>query len=210
MKRFANLRLFVCLEEGSRTGIKTHQLSEVYEEFVSTILHEFIQESDLNQLYQSLVFCQYKLQVFESNFSTGENPDVDMLPVLKNAKSLLKNHLSFVKGLIIGEQSMRTIERFPNEVRTNKSIKWTKSKTDLVELAYAAIANETFNNGKIEVKELITYLSEMFEVPLDNYYDTYIQIRRRKGSRTAFLDEMIKDLQLKMDDTDNKFVHRNR
>ena len=151
-----------------------------------------------------------KLQVFESNLSASPNPELDKLLILKNARSFIKGQLSFIKRLLAREQSGRTIERSSNEVKINRPIKWTKSKTDLVELAYATIANETFNNGDIDIKELLTFLADAFEVPLGNFYDTYVQIRRRKGSRTVFLDELIKKFQAKMENSDSKFTDRSR
>lgn len=210
MRRFANSPLFVSLDAGCREVKEAGKLSEVFEEFVSAVLQEFILEPDLIVYYQSLVFCQYKLLLCEANLLTKDKDDICKISVLKNANSFLKNQRRFVEGLMLRERSVRSIERIPKQSKANKAIKWTKSKTDLVELAYAAIANESFNNGNIEVKELITFFSEAFEVPLDNYYETYVQIRRRKGSRTSFLDDMIKNLIVKMDDTDNKDLRRDR
>lgn len=208
MRRFANSPLFVSLDAGCREEKETGKLSEVFEEFVSAVLEEFVIEPDLVLYYQSLVFCQYKLLLTEATLLAKNHNDISIINVLKNANSFLKNQRRFLEGLMLREGSVRTIERFPKEAKTNKAIRWTKSKTDLVELAYAAIANETFNNGNIDVKELITFFSEAFEVPLENYYETYVQIRRRKGSRTSFLDEMVKKLIVKMDDTDNKDLKR--
>ena len=208
MRRFANSPLFVSLDARCREEKETGKLSEVFEEFVSAVLEEFVIEPDLVLYYQSLVFCQYKLLLTEATLLAKNHNDISIINVLKNANSFLKNQRRFLEGLMLREGSVRTIERFPKEAKTNKAIRWTKSKTDLVELAYAAIANETFNNGNIDVKELITFFSEAFEVPLENYYETYVQIRRRKGSRTSFLDEMVKKLIVKMDDTDNKDLKR--
>lgn len=210
MRRFANSPLFVSLDAGCREGRETGKLSDVFEEFVSAVLQEFIKEPDRLVFYQSLVFCQYKLLITEASLAAKGNDDICTMSVLKNASSFLKNQRRFLEGLLLNEGSIRSIERIPKQSRANKAIKWTKSKTDLVELAYAAIANESFNNGNIEVKELINYFSEAFEVPMDNYYETYVQIRRRKGSRTSFLDDMIKNLIVKMDETDNKDVRGTR
>lgn len=211
MRRFANSPLFVSLDAGFREEKETGKLSEVFEEFVSAVLQEFLIEPDLILYYQSLVFCQYKLLLTEATLVAKiQHDDICNISVLKNANSFLKNQRRFVEGLMLREGSVRSIVRFPKEARTSKAIKWTKSKTDLVELAYAAIANETFNNGNIDVKELITFFSEAFEVPLENYYETYVQIRRRKGSRTSFLDDMIKNLIVKMDASDNKDLPRTR
>ena len=59
------------------------------------------------------------------------------------------------------------------------------------------------NNGKADIKEIMTYLEASFKVDLGDYYRTYITIKDRKKDRTSFLSNLIKCLLKKMDEDDN-------
>lgn len=81
-------------------------------------------------------------------------------------------------------------------------ITWTGKKAELVEQIYAWIEAECFNNGKICIKELVEYIETVFNIDLGNYYHVFIEMRERVGSRTIFLDKLIKFLNKRMDDAD--------
>lgn len=81
---------------------------------------------------------------------------------------------------------------------------WTDSKTALVELIYAIYVKGSFDNGKIDIKELTDYFCKVFNIDVGDAYRTYLNLRIRKESRTLYLDSLIKSLIRKMDDDDNQ------
>jgi hypothetical protein len=82
------------------------------------------------------------------------------------------------------------------------SLKWTGSKTDLVELIYALHASEVFNKSASDVKHIASYFESIFNVSLGNYYRTFQEIRLRKSGQTNFLDEMRKKLLVRIQEAE--------
>jgi hypothetical protein len=70
----------------------------------------------------------------------------------------------------------------------------TASLTDVVELGYSLYANGFFNNGKASVKDIMNLLSEVLQLNLRNYAQTFYQIRERKINPTKFIEELRSDL----------------
>jgi hypothetical protein len=84
-------------------------------------------------------------------------------------------------------------------------VSWTGKKTELIELIYAWIEANSFNHGKISIKEIVDYMEKMFNINLGDYYHVFLDMRGRKGSsRTIFLDKLIKLLNDRMDNADKK------
>lgn len=84
-----------------------------------------------------------------------------------------------------------------------QKLHWTGTAADLVEFAYGALETKKFENGDIDINLLIEKLCELFSFEVKDCYDTFRAIRRRVGSRTLFLDEMIEKLNERMDNMDN-------
>ncbi|NDV60737.1 RteC domain-containing protein [Bacteroides sp. 519] len=92
---------------------------------------------------------------------------------------------------------------FVNETPVPKvKVTWTGKKTELVEQIYAWIEAECFNSGNISIKDLVEYIEFVFNIDLGDYYHVFIEMRERVGSRTIFLDKLIKFLNKRMDDAD--------
>lgn len=89
-------------------------------------------------------------------------------------------------------------------VTSKKSVKWTTSKTDLIELVYALHAAGVFNNGKAELKEVALYLQQVFQTDLGQYNRVFYDIRSRKNNKTKCLDNLREALIKRMKDTDNE------
>lgn len=81
---------------------------------------------------------------------------------------------------------------------------WTAKKAELVEQIYAWDSAGCFNNGNTNIKELAKYIKTVFNINLGDFYHTFLEIRERKGSRSQFLDKLIKFLEERMDGLDNK------
>src|SRR5665213_132208 len=87
------------------------------------------------------------------------------------------------------------------------ALKWTGSKTALIELLYGLQASGVFNNGNADIKLIASFLESMFLVDLGNYYRVFQEIRIRKKSRTQFLDLLIESLVRRMDKSDEDSVN---
>jgi len=84
-------------------------------------------------------------------------------------------------------------------------VSWTGKKSELIELIYAWVEANSFNHGKISIKELVDYIEKVFNINLGDYYHVFLDMRGRKGdSRTIFLNKMIKLLNDRMDNADKK------
>ena len=84
-------------------------------------------------------------------------------------------------------------------------VSWTGKKTELIEQIYAWIEANSFNHGKISIKELVDYIEKVFNINVGDYYHVFLDMRGRKGdSRTIFLNKMKKLLNDRMDNADKK------
>lgn len=74
------------------------------------------------------------------------------------------------------------------------TLKWTSSKTDLVELVYALQASKVFNNGKADIKQITTAFEYYFNTDLGDVYKTFSELKYRQKSPTKFLEEITTNL----------------
>ncbi len=92
----------------------------------------------------------------------------------------------------------------PQAVLPASVLKWTTSKTDLIELIYALHASGTFNNGKADIKEIAEYFQHIFNVELGQYNRVFYDIRARKINKTKLLDNLKENLIRRIKETDNE------
>ncbi|MBN8567257.1 MAG: RteC domain-containing protein [Flavobacteriales bacterium] len=78
-------------------------------------------------------------------------------------------------------------------------LKWTTSKTYLVELIYAFQASGSINNGNATIKEIAETFEKMFNIQLGQYNRTFMEIKARKIEQTKFLNLLQQDLEKKID-----------
>jgi hypothetical protein len=81
-------------------------------------------------------------------------------------------------------------------------ISWTGKKAEMIELIYALVAAESFNNGNVSIKELVKYIENVFNIDFGDFYHVFTEMRERADSRTIFLDKLIKLLNKRMDEAD--------
>lgn len=86
--------------------------------------------------------------------------------------------------------------------KKHKLLLWTGSKTSLVELIYALYSTGVLNHGTAELNAVTSSFEDFFNVKLENVYKTYSEIKARKGSKTKFLEDLMLNLQIKMDRDD--------
>lgn len=94
--------------------------------------------------------------------------------------------------------------------KSKADAQWTGAIIELVEFIYGAAELCSFNNGHIFLNELTDSLCEKLGFEVKDCYGAYLEMRRRVGSRTSFLDRMIKVLNEKMDRDDEKEYNRKR
>lgn len=80
---------------------------------------------------------------------------------------------------------------------------WTSSKTALIELIYALHSEGSINHGATDLSTITSSFEDFFNIKLDNVYKTYSEIKGRKGSKTKFLEELMLNLQQKINREDS-------
>ncbi len=131
----------------------------------------------------------------DSNFSTCY--DFILTKILAN--EMLSNYL------LTELTKLRLCENYSNEIQfIQSSEKWTDSKNALVELIYGIDTLGSVSHGTANLKVLASLLGEIFNFDIKNIYQAYSDIRKRKGDRTEYLSRMIKALNKRMDEDDNK------
>lgn len=92
----------------------------------------------------------------------------------------------------------------PDIILPKVKLTWTGKKSELVEQIYAWEGVGCFNNGNVSLKDLTEYIENVFNVNLGDYYHTFLEMRNKKGTRTAFLDKLIKHLEDRMVEADSR------
>lgn len=143
------------------------------------------------------IFLHFGSFYFErdGNFSTCY--DFIMTKILAN--EMLSNYL--INELI----KLRMNENSNNEIQfIGSNEKWTDSKNALVEIIYGIDTLGSVNHGTADLKVLASLLGKIFNFDLKNIYQAYSDIRKRKGDRTEYLNRMVRALNKRMDEDDNK------
>ena len=81
--------------------------------------------------------------------------------------------------------------------------RFTGKKVSLIELGYSLVSSGNINNGNVEIKEMMNFLSTIFNIDLGDYYASYIAMKERKD-RTAYLHSLIEYLTKRMNEDDMK------
>lgn len=82
------------------------------------------------------------------------------------------------------------------------NLRWTGPLVALTEIGYGFDASKYVNNGKADVKEIMTGLEVLFNVDLGKYYRTYTSMRDRE-EQTKYLNIIIDRLKKRMDENDS-------
>jgi hypothetical protein len=88
------------------------------------------------------------------------------------------------------------------EEKKHKVLVWTAPKTAITELIYALYSNGSLNNGAADINTITASFEDFFNIKLDNIYKTYSEIKGRKNSKTRFLEELMLNLQHKINKED--------
>lgn len=132
----------------------------------------------------------------DPNFSTGY--DYKVAKILAN--EMLRIYLNKKLQKL---ESESYIEKQRQGINSKTPVRFTGKKSALIELGYALASSGDINHGNIEIKELMNYLSSMFNIDLGGYYDAYIAMKERKD-RTSYLNRLIDNLTKRMNEDDSK------
>ena len=131
----------------------------------------------------------------DPNFSTGYDYKVAKIIANEMLRIYLNKRLIKLETDNQIEDNLQRLNKYP--------FRFTGKKVFLVELGYSLASSGDFNNGNVEIKEMMNFLSTVFHIDLGDYYAAYIAMKERKD-RTAYLHHLIERLVKRMDDDDIK------
>jgi hypothetical protein len=187
---------------------KSKLLKEKYLKRVLKKLHKYFEQNeDICRYYRSKQECYDEMYFLRKNRNLNIPADL-IFPYIDQEFSTLHDHtfscimaheqlISYLENEI---QKLQNQEKKPELFETKYN--WTDSKIALVELIYAIHSTRSINNGKIDIKELVELFEKLFNINLEEYSRTFIDIRMRKTGRTKFLDNLKQSLLKRMEETD--------
>ena len=129
------------------------------------------------------------------NFSTGYDYKVAKIIANEMLRIYLNKRLVKLETNNQIEDNLQTYLKYP--------FRFTGKKVFLIELGYSLVTSGDINNGNVEIKEMMKFLSSVFQVDLGDYYAAYIAMKERKD-RTAYLHHLIDNLTKRMNEDDMK------
>lgn len=159
----------------------------------STLYDEYYfvrRKSDLRLCTDSAQFDK------DPNFSTGYDYKVakiianEMLRIYLNKRLVKRGTNTQV------EDNLQKCLKYP--------FRFTGKKVFLIELGYSLVSSGDINNGNVKIKEMMNFLSTVFQVELGDYYAAYIAMKERKKDRTAYFSRLQDSLVKRMDEDDSK------
>lgn len=204
MRKFTEMRFFHLLEEISLPITDLTLINDAYEEFVATLFSESEDAEDLTVFYNRLCYTRIELKSLNKNkLAKCKSQQVLVKEYCEKAVRVINKQLKLVEWKI--RNSSKSQSRLIRRGYTGKSrIKWSGTITELVELGYATLESKSFNNGEIDIKDLIQYLCHIFDFEVKDCYRVFVDIRHRTGDRTIYLDRLKEKLIEKMERADNR------
>lgn len=191
-KRLFNIHLFESYNDAdSRMRYYQRRLKSL-QTFMSKHIEFYRYVSSGDQQFDETYFTRKggtKSFELDERFSTSH--DGKLAKILTN--ELLKDYLT--KAIKKNKQGKAFEEDVP-------PLRWTGSKTDLIELIYGLHASGVFNKSSSDLKQIATYFESVFNVSLGNYYRTFQEIRIRKGGEIKFIDVLREKLMTRIQEGD--------
>lgn len=132
----------------------------------------------------------------DPNFSTGYDYKVAKIIANEMLRIYLNKRLVKLETNAQIEDNLQKCLKYP--------FRFTGKKVFLIELGYSLVSSGDINNGNVEIKEMMNFLSTVFQVELGDYYAAYIAMKERKKDRTAYLSRLQDSLVKRMDEDDSK------
>ncbi|MNK11820.1 RteC protein [compost metagenome] len=190
--------------EANRPYGNSETLIAYYRQIVTTIGLYFSRNQSLYNYYQAEKTNsdrEYYLRDFQHN-TVDNTMDIDSRLCTIHSNKLSKL-LAFE---MVGHHVHKSIYHLENPSMSEEgnqrkfTNQWTGSLVDLIELGYALYAGGAVNNGRGDIKQIMTDLELIFNIDLGNYYRTFQNMRLRKKNLTPFLDNLKDNLVRKMED----------
>lgn len=131
----------------------------------------------------------------DPKFSTGYDYKVAKIIANEMLRIYLNKRLIKLETDNQIEDNLQRLNKYP--------FRFTGKKVFLVELGYSLASSGDFNNGSVEIKEMMNFLSTVFHTDLGDYYAAYIAMKERKD-RTAYLHHLVDCLIKRMNEDDMK------
>ncbi len=97
---------------------------------------------------------------------------------------------------------LENLYALPRNLQYKPRLRWTESKTDLVELGYALHLVGSFNNGEADIKQVFEWLENSLDVDFGNVYSNFRDIRMRKKEMATFLTRLKDGLLKRIEEMD--------
>ena len=132
---------------------------------------------------------------FEADQTFSTSHDFKVAKIL--AHDLVQVYLEH-KLLVMDEKEPKE----KSQLNHNLKLNWTGSKVALIELLYALHTEGVFNNGAADLKDIVEYVENVFNIDLGQYRRVFLEIRSRKSDKTKFIIALNKVLLKRMENTD--------
>jgi hypothetical protein len=107
--------------------------------------------------------------------------------------------------LLVDSQLDLTGYRMPGKkAESSCKLQWSGKTAEFVELVYALHEAGSFNKGKVSLKETFETLGRVFNFEVARFSLYFMDIKRRKGERTGFLDKLKRILTERMEKADRR------
>lgn len=176
---------------------RPRMLREDYRKFLFRELQRidmFFEEHQALHLYVSSGATDKDEQYFLRNSRYNNEYPVDLAGMLDTRFCTVTSFkLAELMALQdIGEYIAGNLENWagPQQLSPKGKLRWTDSKTDLVELVYALYSAGSFNNGVAELKQIFEWLQNSLEVDVGHAYSHFRDIRMRKKETAIFLSRL--------------------
>jgi hypothetical protein len=184
------------------------QLKKYFRQEIEVIRHYFKQHGLLYEYFRSGMTEMDALYFTRRNarqdWSIPEMPGAD--PLFSTSGDYL-----FSKFIALEKQQdwlLRKIEElepavFGDGVKKARQLRWTGESINLVELGYGLFDSGQFNDGKAGIGEIFSWLEENLQISIGIPARRFVEITRRKRlSRTKFLDQLRDAVNRKADEGD--------
>ena len=131
----------------------------------------------------------------DPNFSTGYDYKVAKIIANEMLRIYLNKRLQKLANDNQIEDNLQRCLKYP--------LRFTGKKVSLIELGYSLVSSGDINNGNVEIKEMMNFLSTIFNIDLGDYYASYIAMKERK-KRKAYPHSLIENLIKRMNEDDMK------
>lgn len=133
----------------------------------------------------------YDIELYMDTFIYDIDPDFCTSHDYKVSKIYANDLLIiFLKTQLANLERKENYTQSKHTTSQKSLFTWSASKTDCVELIYSLYLTQSINKGNIELKELAAHFEKQFNIPIDDLYKMFLQIKERKTNPTKYIDSL--------------------